>query len=107
MGPSSPFTIPPKSSALINEMQQTRPSFSQLTSANLSPARMFALSLISFGSTIWPRSSTLTNDSTLQPLGAPPVVPKQAPVFVLFVMVFSSDNLIFLNNQIYLIYQTN
>jgi hypothetical protein len=39
-----------------------------LTTASLSPAPIFAFSRISFGSTIWPLSSTLTIDSTLQQL---------------------------------------
>ena len=67
-GPSSSFTISPNSSALINEMQHNFPSFSQLTTASFSPARMSALSLSSLGSTICPRSSMLINDSTLQQL---------------------------------------
>src|SRR4030042_542126 len=66
MGPSMSFTIPVIASVLTSEMQHTSPSLSQLTTASLSPALIFALSLISLGSTIWPRSSTLTNESTLQ-----------------------------------------
>src|SRR4030042_4992107 len=77
IGPSSPFTISPNSSALIKVKQHTFPSFSQLTRANLSPVWISALSLISLGSTICPRSSTLISASTLQQLIVPQVGPEQ------------------------------
>src|SRR5512137_1945841 len=70
-GPSIDFTITSSSSTLIRERQQILPSFSMLTTASLSPAFIFAFSLISLGSTICPRSSTLTIDSTLQQLTMP------------------------------------
>jgi hypothetical protein len=50
---------------------------------------MFALSLISFGSTIWPRSSTLIKDSILQQLKAPPAASKQDPVLAFFFILSS------------------
>src|SRR5512139_2569575 len=83
-GPSSPFTMSPNSSALIKVKQHTFPSFSQLTSASLSPVWISAFSLISLGSTICPRSSTLINDSTLQQLNGLPSSAKRDPVLLLF-----------------------
>src|SRR5512145_2285444 len=66
-GPRSPLIIPLNSSTLISEKQQTLPPFSQLTRASLSPPLMPALSRISFGRIICPRSSTVIRDSTRQP----------------------------------------
>src|SRR4030042_5760831 len=81
IGPSSPFTISPNSSALIKVKQHTFPSSSQRTSASLSPVWIPALSLTSLGRTICPRSSTLISASTLQQLIFPHVGPGTAPFY--------------------------
>jgi hypothetical protein len=53
---------------LIRVKQQMEPSFSKLIRAIFSPGRIPALSRRSLGKTIWPFSSTLIRDSTLQQL---------------------------------------
>jgi hypothetical protein len=68
-------------------MQQISPSFSQLTSANLSPGLILAFSLKSFGSTIWPLSSMLIRDSTLQQLEFVPAGAKHPPLSFLTIVL--------------------
>jgi len=88
MGPRKSRIPPARESALIKVKQQIAPSFSQLITASLSPGWIPAFSLKSFGSTIWPRSSTLTRDSTLQQLFPPPSV---QPIF-LFIEISPLDS---------------
>lgn len=65
-GLRTPWTIPDRLPTFINARQQTSPSRSQLISASLSPVPIPAFCRTSFGSTIWPRSSTLRTASTVQ-----------------------------------------
>src|SRR5512136_2446327 len=67
-----PFTMSARASTLIIARQDILPSCRMDMMASLSPALMPAFSLTSLGSTIWPRSSTLTTPSTLQQLPTPP-----------------------------------
>jgi hypothetical protein len=60
------FTVPPRSSALIITKQQTAPSRSKATIANLSPELKPAFSLKSLGKTICPLASRVTTASILQ-----------------------------------------
>jgi hypothetical protein len=86
MEPRKSLMPPARESALISVKQQMAPPRSQLITANLSPGLMPALSLKSLGKTIWPRSSTLIKDSTLQqpdpwslPSGDPIFLPTEIP----------------------------
>jgi hypothetical protein len=87
-GLSTSLTIPLRFSTLISARQQILPSFSHVIKANLSPGRMPASSRTSFGSTICPRSSTVSTDSTRQPPVTPQVHAGSHSFF--FVMVVLS-----------------
>ena len=70
-GPSVSLTMSAICSVFIKMKQQDLPSLSQLITASLSPGFMPAFSRSSFGNTIWPRSSTVTTDSTWQQAAFP------------------------------------